>query len=881
MLEPPASRAGPPSSNATPRALIAGLAVVLIGAVYFAGSPLLFDAPWMLGDEFIFIVNNPDVTGAGRSESLWRRCAGIFARPHADLYQPVPILAYALQWAAFDGDPTAFRRFDLFLHAANALLVWSVLTRLLARIAVPAVRSSLVVLAWALTLVWALHPTLVNAYCGDLGTPHLLTALFCLLALHAHLTALCKGGGWWFVPAVGALVLANLSKPTPGWLLVAVALEAALVGFAAMLRSPRIYLVAAVSLGSAWLALHTSEQAGLIAEASLGLFGDPVSRSLLAVWVYARNVFAPVWLSAWYLPDPQTGWGSGRVWTGLGIVVASLAHAAWTWRRRANRLVGVGWAWVWGLLLPVLGLVGAREAVAFDRYLYQPLAALLLIVGAGTVRMLERAPAEKRTARLVAVAAPCAVLASAFLVWSTAPQYASSSTVRWSRSCVQKAERVVRLNPGDPRALEMLAAAYDFSRNHATPAIDRPVLPPDTRVDPRQFQFDYYNERFADTLARSASATGLSRYFPGDADRAQYHRRLSYRFLTAGRPESSLAQAETARLLEPDAHATWLCLARAQRALGRFDAAAAAYAEAETRLPDAPITRAVHFTEFGELLLQRLERPDLAKPKYEAAIATGLAPRPAWIGLARCEIRVGLGATGRDILLRVLEASPDDVDALLALGEYHLRSHHWDDAQQVYGRVLALSPTNYDALLGFHELCAQRGRWREAALAWDAALDGRPDDRRFLSFFAWSATCAGEPTAARFTERLLERDAENPLAHLAQMLAKLRSGDLEGALAAIDAAARGEDPPNAKSLERAASTLKIMRLRGELPAAAAIAEAALRGRWGRRAEAEGLLREYFAAGTESDPEWPIARRLLGSLAAAERGTTTPTTAPAP
>ncbi|MGE0479772.1 MAG: tetratricopeptide repeat protein [Phycisphaerae bacterium] len=881
MTDSSASHAEPATSTATPRGLIAGLAVVLITAVYLAGSPMLFDSPWMLGDEFIFIVNNPDVTGVGRPEAFWQRCAGIFTRAHADLYQPVPILAYALQWAAFDGDATGFRRFDLFLHAANAMLVWSVLTRLLARIATPAGRSSVLVIAWALTLVWALHPTLANAYCGDLGTPHLLTGLFCLLALHAHLSALRKGGGWWFVVAVAALVLANLSKPTPGWLLVAVALEAALVGFRAMLRSPRVYLVATVSLGSAWLALHTSEQSGLIEEASLGLFGDPLSRSLLAVWVYARNVFAPFWLSAWYLPDPHTGWGSGRVWGGLLLVLGSFAHAAWTWRRRADRLVGVGWAWAWGLLIPVLGLVGAREAVAFDRYLYQPLAALLLIAGVWGVGMLERAPAGRRTVRLVAVTAPGAVVGAMFVVWAIAPQYASSSTIRWSRSCVQKAERVVRLNPGDPRALEMLGAAYDFSRNHDVPASDRPALPAETRVDPRQFQFDYYNERFADTLARSASAPKLSHYFPGDADLAQYHRRLSYRLLTAGRPESSLGQAETARLLEPDAHATWLCLARAHRALGRLDAAVAAYAEAEARLPEVPMTRAVHFTEFGELLLQRLERPDLAKPKYEAAIATGLAPRPAWIGLARCEIRVGLGATGRDILLRVLGTNPDDVDALLALGEYHLRSHHWEDAERVYGRVLALSPTNYDALLGFHELCVQRGRWRDAALAWDAALNERPDDRRFLSFFAWSATCAGEPTAARFTERLLERDAGNPLALLARMLERLRGGDLESALAAIDAAARGDDPPNAKSFERAAATLKLMRVRGELPATAAIAEAALRFRRGRAADADGLLREYLESSAESGPDADIARRLLESLAAAQTRRSAPTTAPAP
>jgi len=39
------------------------LGLVLVAAVIVAGSPQL-DAPWILGDEFVFIVDNPDVNPA-------------------------------------------------------------------------------------------------------------------------------------------------------------------------------------------------------------------------------------------------------------------------------------------------------------------------------------------------------------------------------------------------------------------------------------------------------------------------------------------------------------------------------------------------------------------------------------------------------------------------------------------------------------------------------------------------------------------------------------------------------------------------------------------------------------------------------------------------
>jgi hypothetical protein len=60
------------------------LGLVLTAAVILIGSPAL-DAPWIQGDERIFIANNPDVTGPSPSKPAGFRGIDIFLHTHEDL----------------------------------------------------------------------------------------------------------------------------------------------------------------------------------------------------------------------------------------------------------------------------------------------------------------------------------------------------------------------------------------------------------------------------------------------------------------------------------------------------------------------------------------------------------------------------------------------------------------------------------------------------------------------------------------------------------------------------------------------------------------------------------------------------------------------------
>jgi len=812
----------------------------------FAGLPLV-RAPWLPGDERIFIADNPDVTDAASgAHSVGELVARIFRfPPEEDLYQPIPILTYAVQWAIWGDRPAAVRFTDVLTHAANALLLWVIVWRVL-RHFVPSDSGALHArLSWLVAMLWAVHPANAHAWAADMGRTHILSATFALLALIAQLRSLVTGRPGWIGAAAALLVCAMLCKVIPGWFALAIGVQVAWQTWRVTARSVWSYVAAAICVVFSAAAWWTSRRSGLMQDASAGLFGDPIARSALATYLYARNLFAPLWLSPWYLPDPQTSWANPRVWIGLAIAVASVICAIWAWRTAARRPIAIGWLWFWSLLLPVIGLVGAREAAAVDRYLYLPTMGLALALAGGLAAAFgARKGVSARGLRSI-LGAGC-VVATFFLL-------VTSSVVRTYRAPVARANRIVQLYPADPRALEALAAAYHFAAAHPVPVDDLALVPADQA--PRGF----FLRRRLETLRAAADTPNLARYFPRAADLAPFHRRLSAAFADLGEFGDALRQAQAAAQLEPDGFRTWVRLAHAYVGMRRYDDAIRAFERCEELLPEDLLTRATHYTNFGRLLLFDLERANLAYPKFRMAVRLKAqlptkyrrALRIADIGLARCEIRVGQGARGYELIMAVLDDNPQDALAGLVLAEYHLRSHHWGEARQIYGMLIAAYPAvysrsdwYYEALRGFDSACAQLGRWSDAVQAWDHAAEQHPDSREFRSFRVWALACAGDEEADEFAEELLAQEPDNPLGCLARMLLSLRAGRVDEAVEWVRRAAGGEPVPRARSLERAVATLRLLAADNRVPATAAIVEAAIYLLAGERERATDTLAEY-------------------------------------
>jgi hypothetical protein len=211
-----ASAATAPLTTPIPRkVLILGAALVL--AVVLGDLPL-YDAPWLHGDDQTYIVDNPAVTGAGLTPDTWsRRLALIFEfPPEGDLYQPLPILTYALQWMLVGNAPLVFRLTDMALHAANALLLWAVLYILLGRSRETAERGLRLAVTWVLALLWALHPMLVAAWAADMARTHVLATTFALLALLLHLRSIEQRRPALFLAAMLCLVACSRKSSWAG-----------------------------------------------------------------------------------------------------------------------------------------------------------------------------------------------------------------------------------------------------------------------------------------------------------------------------------------------------------------------------------------------------------------------------------------------------------------------------------------------------------------------------------------------------------------------------------------------------------------------------------------------------------------------------------------
>ncbi len=827
--EPGSTRQHTPETHRDRRALHGLLGLLLIAAVICIGGPAL-DAPLIQGDERIFIANNPDVTGQGISKPTGFRGIDIFLHKHEDLYQPFTILSYAIQWSLGGEDRILHIRLtDVLIHALNALLLWAVLHALLGRL-YPVSNGVTATTAWALAFIWALHPMLTGAFAADMGRTHLLAATFIFLSLLLHLKSLTTGGWGWFIAAQVALLLAMLNKPMVGWIIVVFVLEWVLLGLRRTLCSPRVYLVGIICAAFALLTLWTTKETFLLEESPLPIFGDPVARAALGLWIYLRNFVAPLWwITAWYPPDIHTGWTHPAVWAGVIATVAAGVVALFAARGRRSRGVTVGLVWCWAMWLPVSGLVGARVLAAQDRYMYQPMVGLLLVIGIVLLHWVHRERGLTRR-RGVIVTIVALLLGVAALPWD---RY----ICRHARSTLQRAERVARRRPDDPRVTEFLAAAYDFCRDHDTIEAHQPD-PPDFRA------------LMADALQRAADlAEEGPRYFGNNQNRAEFHRRLSYNFWNIALYESSLAQARRAHDFEPEAKMTWVRLAHAYRSLGHWDDTRRAYEKLEEIMPDDAPDRGLRLVEHADLLLNRLNDPSKALYKFREALEIDDleqdAKRVAILGAARCEVLAGKGSDGFELAMKIFRAEPHNLEAAKIIALYYLRSHNWDKAHTAYGGILGKYPTDYEALRGFQNVCVNTGNWTDSAFAWQTARELARRNPIFHAHFVWSAACSGEESVDDWANELLEVAPDNRFACLAQMLLAIRAGDFEQARQWIERARGGQKLPLAREFVRAEATLRIMIEQKELPPETVLLQAALWAEIGSPDRGRQLVRDYL------------------------------------
>ena len=366
------ARTRPPGSIGDARAWLAGAALVGLVAATFApavGNGFVYD-------DTVNFTENPAYRGVGLEQIRWAWTTYLLL-----VYQPLSWMLLGAEYAAFGLDPRGYHLSSVALHAANALALFALTRRLIARAsggAAPVVGPALV------AALFAAHPLRVEAVCWASCQPYLPCALFAMLAVIAYLKAHpadARPRGGWLAGSVVLLAASLLFKaPAIGVVGVFPVLDVyplrRLGGGRGWLGAPsrRVWLekVPFLLLGLAFAALavraRNSEWTGPRRTDSAS---GRVARSAYATAFYVDKTFRPDRLRLFYLPPGPEAVFSPRYLPSEAFVLGTTAVAL-ALRRRAPGFAAA-WAAYLVALAPVSGFAqGFPGYVAADRYAYLP-----------------------------------------------------------------------------------------------------------------------------------------------------------------------------------------------------------------------------------------------------------------------------------------------------------------------------------------------------------------------------------------------------------------------------------------------------------------------------------------------------------------------------
>lgn len=341
-------------------------------------------------DDNVYVLNNPWIR-AWSSRNL----AHIFTEPYYSNFLPLHLLSYLVDYSLWRLSPYGYHLQSIVLHGLNAVLAMLVVKRLLG--------SPLV--AFLAALLFAVHPSHVEAVAWISIRKDLLSTLFALLTVYFYLRA--SSGTSIHRPAYAASVvcfaLGLLSKVS----IVTLPLFLLLLDRFKPEGEPRNPWIkdlankipyALVGLLLVWW--NTAAQA----KAAAPYARDALSYAMVkghAVWNYLGLLFGILRGSPDY-DAPVLGRDPLTVVASLAGLVF-LPAAAWIALRFRNRPGFLGIAWIFVTLLPAL----AFPLVTYmaDRYLYAPSLGFCWLIAAGIVGWSGRvAQPRRRTAALVGLA---------------------------------------------------------------------------------------------------------------------------------------------------------------------------------------------------------------------------------------------------------------------------------------------------------------------------------------------------------------------------------------------------------------------------------------------------------------------------------------------
>lgn len=389
--------------------------VALAAAVYLNTLPNGF-----VVDDVPQIVENDWITGTRYLQEIFGQGVWDFEGRTSSYYRPMMYLLYMGVYAVAGRAPWAYHLLSLLFHAGATLLVFMLLRQILPRGEARA--PAWLAPAFVAGLLFAVHPIHTEPVAWSAGIPDLGFAVFGLISLWCHVTAMERGWPRDVLAAV-AWLLALLCKETA---VVIPVIAAAYDGIFVVpeKRSERLVkgLLPFAAVAAVYVGLRVHALGGLMPNAGgAGLGVSAYALSVVALLGrYLEKLVLPLSLNFWPSFVPPASLLSLEALRAFAVVSAAGAATYAAWGHRPARFA---------VLLVVLPLLpsfhlgalnqGLENAFA-ERYLYLPSVGFVLLVALAVdvLRARERLrPAQALAAVLVLGAAYAAATTVRNPVW--------------------------------------------------------------------------------------------------------------------------------------------------------------------------------------------------------------------------------------------------------------------------------------------------------------------------------------------------------------------------------------------------------------------------------------------------------------------------------
>ena len=673
----PEASAEPARGSVSPRLWTAlGTAVLLmaIAAVYSRSLSVPF-----IFDDLTSIPENPNI------RQLWPPWKAMAPPPKLGAAggRPLPALSLAVNFAIGGLNVRGYHVWNIAVHALAALALWAALAATLASPRI-AGRFGGRWAAYAVALIWSVHPLLTEPVTYVVQRTELMMGLFYLLTLYAALRAWGSARpGRWEGAAIAACALGMACKEVMVTAPLMVVLHDVLLRGEPWpelwRRRRRLYL----GLAATWAVLIAILAGGAQVKGALG--GSSTVGALDYLWLQGRAVLHYIRLCLWPWPLRLTyDWMPPGLVAGLPYVaaVAALLAGAVAARRARPWLTFAG-CWFFLILAPTSSFVPLPTEMVAERRMYLPSAAVVALAVLGLRALLVRLRAPRA---LPAVAVAAAVLGLASLSARRLADYQTILSI-WTDS-VAKApgNSVAQNNLGMALAIAgRIPEALDHFREALRLEPERPLahynigftlahlgkhqealgyLRDAVRLNPRDGGAHY---ALATALAATGSRADAIRHFEEavtlQPDDAEAHREMANALAPEGDLGGAVRHYEEALRLDPGDFRAHSKYGNLLTAMGRHPDAAAQYREALRLNPKDARTRNNLATALlmmgkvpeavGELEHALLDDPRYGLGHYNLAnmLATGGQP-----GKAAPHYLEAMRLAGNDNRLRALSA---------------------------------------------------------------------------------------------------------------------------------------------------------------------------------------------------------------------------------